>query len=656
MPSTRFRRPALIAILLLAAFLRLYQLGWTEYKLDEANLSRLSLRMARGVEFPLVGLGSSTGIANLPLAPWLMAIPYAFSDSPVVATGFVAVVNVLSVAGCYLLARQWLASAFGPNAAEAGALLAALLFAAAPWAVIHSRKIWAQDLLPPFVLAWAWAGWLGFVRGRVRALIVHVIALGACIQLHYSGLWLIPVSLAWAIVFRKRAGRRALIAAAIVFGLMFAPFLIADAIGGGSNLGRLWDIVRQPAAVDGQAAHLSWLMMAGQEIHSLAGPREFQNYLDGVPGGEAGFALAGLVGALALIGGAATLADVIRAWKRRALDDRSAAALALVTWFALPILVQTRHVLPVYTHYFIIIYPAPFILVGWLCARLSGVKTGQVALLGCGVLIAALQSAQWIALQNFLASRATPGGYGVLVETSTRIASEAVGVSRELGGAEVLVYADGGNPFAHEGPSIFDVLLPPDVPRRFVDVAQATSVFPRRAAVIVFYAPGGLALPQSIIDRTAVEAVVPMRSGEADAEVRVWPGQDSAAAPCGDVVLGRWQNGVALLRAQLSGEQVELCYRVEAVAHPADYHWFNHVLDPNGNRVAQIDGAGFPSRSWRVGDVVVVRFGPLALPDGLGQPAALRVGLYTYPDIATVPTASAAGDAVTIDLNNDLPR
>ena len=36
-----------VAILLLATFLRFYHLDWTEYKLDEANISRLALDMAR---------------------------------------------------------------------------------------------------------------------------------------------------------------------------------------------------------------------------------------------------------------------------------------------------------------------------------------------------------------------------------------------------------------------------------------------------------------------------------------------------------------------------------------------------------------------------------------------------------------------------------
>lgn len=675
---------ALLAILLLAAYLRLNHLGWTEYKLDEANLSRLSLNLARGIEFPLLGLGSSTGIVNLPLAPWLMAIPYAVSPDPIAATGFVAALNVVAVAGCYGLARGFFRSATGQAAGGAAterpatapsylipASLATLLFAVAPWAVIHSRKIWAQDLLPPFVLLWAWSGWLAFVKGRARALIVHALALAACIHLHYSGLWLIPVSLIWAIVFARRLRPRPALAALAVFLATFAPFVFADLLRGAPNLTRLVEIIRQPALFDVQALRLSWLMIAGQEIHSLAGPQEFQNFLASAPGGETGFALTGAIGALVVAAALLALLDVLRAARRRALDDRSAAAFVLVTWLAAPIIVQTRHVLPVFTHYFIILYPAPFLLVGWLAGQLAErAKTAGAALIAGLLIVAGLQSLQSIALQQFVAGRATPGGYGVPVEMSLRVADEAAAASRASNGAEALVYAEGDDPLVHEGASVLDVLLPPDVPRRFVDLAQATMVFPSEAAVIIWYSPNGMLLPDALAGRTALrrpEAGIPLRAGEAPAQVRDWPGQAAATPPCTAAApLGRWQNGVALLEARPSGEWrgpggwIELCYRVEAEASQAGIHWFTHLIGPEGRRWAQADGPGYPSGSWRAGDVVVIRFGPYTLPaDASPGRYTLRVGMYAYPEIANVPLIDAAGnpagDAAEIDLGDLSP-
>ena len=77
----------LLAILLLAVGLRCYRLDGVEYKLDEANISRLALNMVRTGRVPVWGLGSSVGIYNGALSEWLLAIPYAVSSSPLAATG-----------------------------------------------------------------------------------------------------------------------------------------------------------------------------------------------------------------------------------------------------------------------------------------------------------------------------------------------------------------------------------------------------------------------------------------------------------------------------------------------------------------------------------------------------------------------------------------
>ena len=739
-------RLALLAILLLAAYLRLNHLGWTEFKLDEANLSRLALNLVRGVEFPLTGIGSSTGIVNLPLAAWLLALPYAVSSNPVVATAFVALLNVAAVAGCYALARRWFSasggsafvggdsrrrqsasgepafvggdsrrrqsasgesafvggdsrrrqsasgesafvggdsrrrqSASGESAFVGGdsrrrqsasgdasylipVYLSALLFAVAPWAIIHSRKIWAQDLLPPFVIAWAWTGWLGFVKSRSRALLGHALALAVCIQLHYSGLWLLPVSLAWAIAFARRIRWKPALAAVAIFVAPFAPFVIADALRGGQNLNRFLEIARQPAVMDDQALHLAWLMITGQEIHSLAGPQEFQNFLAQAPGGEAGFAFTTIIGVLVLAGGVVALIDVFRAARRRSFDERAALAFMLLTWLALPVLLQSRHSLPVFTHYFIILYPAPFLLVGWLVGWLAGyrgIAGGALRwLLALGVVaIAVLQSAQSIALQQFVATRATPGGYGAPLEASIRLADAIAQASQDLNGAAALIYTEGDRPLSDEAPAVLDVLLPPAVRRRFVDLAQAVIVYPRDASVIVLHSPQGLTLPPGVAQRASPyrrEGLIPLRAGEASSQVLEWSGQAAASPPCSDSApLGQWQNGVALLDVRSSGEWqgsggwIELCYRAGSEQRQADYHWFTHLIGPDGQRWGQVDGSGYPAQAWRPGDVIALRFGPFTLP--LDAPSGryhVRIGMYTYPEIVNVPVLDSGGNPV----------
>ena len=357
---------AVTLVLLLAAYLRLNHLDWTEFKQDEARLSQIAYDMARTGEIPLRSIGASTGVVNLPLAAWLLAIPYAVSGSPIVATAFLAGLNVLAVACCYTMARSWFKS--WSDQYVLGALAAALLFAVAPWAIVYSRKLWANDFLPLLVIGWAWTGWLTFVQKKPWWLIAHAALLGACIQLHYSALMLAPVSAVWFVAFIKRASWRAVLIAVVVFVLLFAPFLIADAERGSPNVTRFVALFQQPSTTDTSAVNNAWLLATGLEIHSLAGPQEFENFRALVPWSDG---MSWLVGLLVIAGLIIAAIDVLRAVPRRKWDDRSAVALLLTTWLLIPIIGQLSHRTPLFVHYFLPILPAPFVVVGYWVARVT---------------------------------------------------------------------------------------------------------------------------------------------------------------------------------------------------------------------------------------------------------------------------------------------
>src|SRR5512136_2040 len=130
----------LAVILILAAVLRLGAPGITEFKRDEANLSHLALDMARGRVFPLLGIDSSVGIRNAPFSVYVIVPPFLLTSDPTLATLYIGLLGVVAVLLVYLLARRY----YGPLAA----VVAGLLYAVSPWAVVFSRKIWAQDFLP----------------------------------------------------------------------------------------------------------------------------------------------------------------------------------------------------------------------------------------------------------------------------------------------------------------------------------------------------------------------------------------------------------------------------------------------------------------------------------------------------------------------------
>lgn len=634
-----------VAVLLLATFLRFYHLDWTEYKLDEANISRLALEMARHGKVPVWGLGSSVGIYNGALSEWLLAIPYAASDNPLVATGFVAALNVLAVAMTYAFTRR----VAGPTAG----LIAALLFAVAPWAVINSRKLWAQDMLPPFVIAYVWSAHRAFIAKKPWSLIVHALALSACIQLHYSALTMVFLSAFYILVFWWRKWPWKVLLITLFVGLLsFGPFLYLDAITIAPDMitGQLHafpnvtrivqTVLYRKAVVDATAFQMAWIMTTGSDLHSLAGAQEFRSYLDStLPVAP----ILQLLGAIVGVALAWALWRAVRVWS----DALARAGLIVGMGIVFPTLLFVWHSTPVYPHYFILLYPWPYVVVAMLFAWLARQHSRlRVAWWG-GALVAVIVAAQlygYLSALHFVAGRNTPGGYGTPVGLTLRAVHSAEQMARDVKGS-LLVMADGDNVEADEVASIWDVLVDPAFAPRIVDRRQA-NVYPAGPAVIV-HAPGMAAERRDI--------TLPLRPGEGEYSLTRWPGGDvprvQMLAPIGP---DRWANGVQLLGAQPANDvhaggtlRWQLTWRVSSPAPPgADYHWFNHLVNSDGKRVGQMDGVGFLARTWRTGDTVMTWFDIPLAPDTAPGAYKMRVGMYTFPDVQGVPVVDASGKPV----------
>jgi hypothetical protein len=104
-----------------------------------------------------------------------------------------------------------------------------------------------------------------------------------------------------------------------------------------------------------------------------------------------------------------------------------------------------------------------------------------------------------------------------------------------------------------------------------------------------------------------------------------------------------WQNGLSLINSQIDGP-FEPGARVRIVhtwhyraATTQEYHLFNHLMRGE-DFVAQIDGAGVPTRYWRDDDLLITEF-ELQLPNELPESDTayrLLTGAYTWPGIDRV--------------------
>jgi 4-amino-4-deoxy-L-arabinose transferase-like glycosyltransferase len=641
-------RLALMAIMLVAAYLRLSNLELTEFKLDEAHVCSKAAEFLASGHPPLVGIGSSVGAANPPLFIYLAAIPISLSRNPAVIAGFIALLNVGAVLGCYLLAREY----FG----EKAGLIATLLFAVSPWAVFYSRKIWAQDLLPPFVALFFAAIFSTLVKRKPRQLILVFLWLACLIQLHLSALALIPLVALLLLVFRSRIRVVPLLVGLLVFVLIFAPYIYHDATHGWINLRTSIEVSSGPATFDLRSAQYAAQIMAGQGYHALAGA-SFERFLAEI----IGFTWLNAVETWLLLGGVAYLAwQVLRGWlrgRKEGLSDETVKFTILLSWLLVPVLFYVRHTTPVYPHYFILLYPVQFIIIGVFVTRvldwanfltdslnplpLVRLLAGRILPISLVVLILGL--ALWQVhltevFYSFVDRNDTSGGHGVPVKYYLQ-ATESL--KRLAEGAQVLILSEGDVPAWHETPAVFDFLLQPEMNPRFINYQEAL-IFPRADALYLL-APGDN-LAVSVLDAYAEEIIserISLRGGP-DA-FRFYrfdagsPASIKASLADGDtpVIL---DNGAEILGYDVSGKvspggdlRLALYWAVRTVPN-VEYHFFNHLVDGEGQRRGQRDGRGYPAGQWREGDVVVSWFDISISPDAPPGEYWVLTGMYTYPE------------------------
>src|SRR2546425_3225309 len=118
------RTTAILAILALAAGLRLWRLDLVEFRNDEGPALRLAENMVRLGQIPLVGLTNSVGVSNPPHFIYFLAPVVAVARDPQVASAAVGLANAAGVGGVV-----WLGWRCFPRL---GGLVAELAYAAHP--------------------------------------------------------------------------------------------------------------------------------------------------------------------------------------------------------------------------------------------------------------------------------------------------------------------------------------------------------------------------------------------------------------------------------------------------------------------------------------------------------------------------------------------
>lgn len=136
-----FKKPIIwiIFVFLCSAIFRIFFLDLIEFKADEATILFQTVTFYAHPSLIQRGIISGVGVYNLPLFNYLIIVVSLFSRDPKILSFTIALINTFLVVALFQIIKRFYGN---PTA-----ILSALLIAFSPWAILFSRKIWAQDLI-----------------------------------------------------------------------------------------------------------------------------------------------------------------------------------------------------------------------------------------------------------------------------------------------------------------------------------------------------------------------------------------------------------------------------------------------------------------------------------------------------------------------------
>ena len=372
-------------IVLLASFLRLYGIEASEFDADQANIFHMAYGALQHGLLVATANTASIGIMNPPGIIYLLMTTAAWSVNPLWAAVMQAVSSIIAVVLTYVFVRRYYGRLAGT--------FAALLFATAERAVFYARFIWQQNLIPFFLLFFLLALFWGVVERRKGWLFPALFLWGLLLQLHATaGLLLAPFLIAILLspgTIRWRDVCLGLLSLLIIY----APYLLWEISSQFYDVRILLEQPYMPSQVDNLAityyqffvTPYTTVITESQlfaNTNSVLFP--YFRQLSQLTPLFSGLVIAGAVMVLVqaawprATGQAPTanvqvkirvLQSIVDWWATLLASPYRCGLWVLLVWQVVPLLLLSRHTLPIYPHYLIILMPGQYIFIGLFLAN-----------------------------------------------------------------------------------------------------------------------------------------------------------------------------------------------------------------------------------------------------------------------------------------------
>ncbi|HEY6286841.1 MAG TPA: glycosyltransferase family 39 protein [Ktedonobacteraceae bacterium] len=368
-------------ILGIAAFIRFYQITTTEFDADQAMVFRMARDAISHGLIPATSNIASIRIVNPPAVTYLLMIPAAFSANPLWGAIFVAFFNVIAVLLTYVFVRRY----YGRIAS----IIASLLYATAATPLHFSRFIWQQNLIAPFVVLFILALFWGVVDRRKGWLFPALVLLGILVQLHETTI-ILSLLLVVALLLAPGTVRLRDLALGLTFLLLlFSTYLLWEFSVKFADLNILLQVSKLPAHFDLKALNYYRLFLNPYDTMPTDTHTLEYKLIPLLEWLRPSMAILMIFGFVTIAIGVISLPQLRKGDSgvdeehrrfhrslRRALQiprilwvefratPQRCGYLLLLTWQIVPLLVLSRHSVPVFPYYLLMLMPGPFIIIG----------------------------------------------------------------------------------------------------------------------------------------------------------------------------------------------------------------------------------------------------------------------------------------------------